>query len=122
MFKKLKKARLKEIKHDYNVESFIKVCESANFFGIKSKGKGQVRGNGVLALTHDFLIFYMWLPKRKIVIQYKSIQSCEKIKGFLGKIRGGAPLLKISFTDKQGFEDEAAWLVSDLNHWLSLFS
>ena len=89
---------------------------SANLFGLQSQGMGQVRGNGVLTLTETCLHFLMWLPKREVSIDLRTIRSIETPKSFLGKSKF-RPLLKVDFTDERGQQDAAAWLVADLEAW-----
>lgn len=43
--------------------------EDANSFGVESKGKWQVRGNGNLALTKHELLFAQWVPNRVVRIR-----------------------------------------------------
>ncbi|RLI61498.1 MAG: hypothetical protein DRO88_12960 [Promethearchaeia archaeon] len=117
MFSRLKKKRLNAIKKDFQTDSFEIVDNMANFAGIKSKGYSQIRGNGVLALTREYLIFYMWLPQRKFVIPRQSISKVEQVKSFLGKFRA-IPLMQITFLNSNGFQDKMAWWVLDLNAWL----
>ena len=89
---------------------------SANFFGVRSKGMGQVRGNGVLTLTDKRLHFLLWTPEREISIDLLSIRSTETPRSFLGRTKL-APLLQVNFTNERGEDDAAAWLVADLRAW-----
>lgn len=90
---------------------------SANLFGVRSQGMGQVRGNGVLTLTDRRLHFLMWLPKREVSIDLLNIRGVETPKSFLGKSKL-TPLLQVNFTDERGEEDAAAWIVRDLDEWV----
>lgn len=89
---------------------------SANLFGVRSQGMGQVRGNGVLTLTEHRLHFAMWLPKREVSVDLRNIRGIETPKSFLGKSKL-TPLLQVDFTDERGEQDAAAWLVADLEGW-----
>lgn len=97
-------------------ESIILRDPAANFFGIRSKGMAQVRGNGVLTLTDRRLHFLLWTPKREISIDLPSIRGTDTPRSFLGKTKV-APLLQVNFTNERGEEDAAAWLVGDLGAW-----
>lgn len=121
MFRRFRKNRLAAIKRDFNCEVFERVCDSANLLGQKSFGHHQIRGNGVLALHRDYLIFYMWYPQRKIVIPRQKITGASIVEKFLHKFKRGNPALKISFINEQGLSDEIAWLVIDLQWWRAQF-
>ena len=90
--------------------------ETANFFGLESRGPAQIRGNGFLGLSDDELVFVMWLPRRTIRIPRASMSSIDRPRSHLGKTVGH-PLLKILFTNAEGQTDSAAWLVRDLGAW-----
>jgi hypothetical protein len=81
-------------------------------FGVKSRGKAQIRGNGWLALTSDELIFVMWLPVRDVRIPRSAVLEAGTVKSWLGKTVG-ARLLHVRWE-----EDEAAWQVRDIESWL----
>ncbi|MFO8082257.1 MAG: hypothetical protein R6V07_18405 [Armatimonadota bacterium] len=89
---------------------------SANLIGVRSRGVGAVRGNGVLSLTERSLQFVMWLPRRSFSIALDDVTSVETPKSFMGrsKLR---ELLQVNFTDERGEEDAAAWVVADLPAW-----
>jgi len=89
---------------------------SANLFGVRSQGMGQVRGNGVLTLTNRRLHFLMWLPRRELSIELLSIRAIETPTSFLGKSRF-TPLLQVNFTTERGEQNAAAWQVADLEAW-----
>ena len=57
----------------------------ANFFGQKSRGVGQIRGNGMLVLTEDELWFLLAMPQDEYSIDFKSIISVTTVKSHLGK-------------------------------------
>ena len=89
---------------------------SVNFFGVRSRGMGQVRGNGVLSLTDGRLHFLMWLPRRELSIPVRAISATETPESFLGKSVFRA-LLEVDFENEAGEPDAAAWLVGDLPAW-----
>ena len=86
---------------------------SANFFGQRSAGVGQIRGNGQLALGADGLYFQRILPRRTYFVDYRDIHSVETTSSFLGKTRF-TPLLQINFTNDTGEADAMAWQVGDV--------
>lgn len=112
MFKK----RISEILEKILPEDRILVSQGANFFGQEKLGIKQIRGNGVLILTPNELFFEMFIPKKKLRISIKDITKLESTKWHLKKTKS-RPLLKVHFINKEGKEDSAAWLVSDLNLW-----
>ncbi len=93
----------------------IRTDTGANFFGLTSKGMGQVRGNGALVLTSRELFFIMAIPRREIVIPLNSITSLSLKKSHLGKTIA-YPLLRVDFSTFQG-SDSAAWAISKPEEW-----
>ena len=87
------------------------------FFGRGSAGRGQVRGNGDLALTAEELVFVMWVPRRTLRIRRADISGVDTPRGFLGKT-SGARLLRVHWRDGEGV-DEAAWEVDDVDAWVA---
>ncbi len=87
--------------------------QAANFFGLRSRGRLQIRGNGCLALGDEALVFVMWLPRKEVVIRRGAITAIDSADGHLGK-RVGRPLLRVAFDG-----DLAAWWVRDLDRWLA---
>ena len=89
------------------------VDDFANFFGLESRGRFQIRGNGCLALGDAQLVFAMWLPRRQLVIKRDRIEAVDTVDSHLGK-RIGRPLLHVTFNN-----DAAAWFVRDVDRWLA---
>jgi hypothetical protein len=87
------------------------------FFGRASAGRGQIRGNGDLALTADELVFVMWVPRRTLRIPRPAIEAVDTPRGFLGKT-SGARLLRVQWRDGDAV-DEAAWEVRDVDTWVA---
>lgn len=108
--------RIRKIYAKYQLQDAIIIVKNANFFGQKSLGYGQVRGNGVLALTSDKLFFEMWLPKKDIEIPINRITNIDNPIQFLGKTKL-RPLLKVTFINQNGQTDSAAWQISELDRW-----
>jgi hypothetical protein len=96
--------------------TLVIVDEAALFFGVRSRGVAQVRGNGYLAASEHALFFRMWVGKRKLQIPRDRMTGVSTPRSFLGKT-AGQTLLAISFTNDESQLDEAAWLVRDLSAW-----
>ncbi|MFO8182745.1 MAG: hypothetical protein R6U39_01095 [Candidatus Aegiribacteria sp.] len=88
----------------------------ANFFGLRSSGMKQVRGNGMLILTRSEIFFRMLLPSREFRIPLDSVTALKTPTSFLGRSKGRR-LLQVDFTSFDGQEDSAAWLVEDPDRW-----
>lgn len=86
----------------------------ANFFGQKSLGVTQVRGNGIFRITEDEIYFRMLMPSKVYRYQVSKISAVETPNSFLGKTKF-VPLLKVEFIDEQGNKDSAAWLLKGLD-------
>jgi hypothetical protein len=91
--------------------------EHASFLGLQSKGAGQMRGNGTLALTSDELAFVLWMPHQTIRIPLRDIVMVDTAKSHLGKSLA-TPLLRVRWTTA-GIEEIVAWRVVDLSGWLT---
>jgi hypothetical protein len=88
---------------------------SANSFGQESLGVWQIRGNGGLVLTERELHFFLFLPKRDLLIPLDSITEITFTKCHLGKATI-YNLLKVRFV-VDGKSDSIAWYVSDPQAW-----
>ena len=89
---------------------------NARLVGVKSRGRGQMRGTGTLALTPGEIVFLMWVPRRELRIARAAIESVETGHGVAGKWTG-AELLHVRWRSGDAV-DEAAWEVKDLGAWL----
>ncbi|MHA1987138.1 MAG: hypothetical protein ACW98D_10900 [Promethearchaeota archaeon] len=116
MLKRLFKKRIKEIHEKLETEKILIFDDMANFFGLESLGMWKVRGNGVLILTEENLLFGMWKPKKELTIPVKSIMKITNPKSHLHK-SVFKPLLKVIFKNEKGNNDSAAWFVQDLKKW-----
>ncbi len=116
VLRRLARSRIADADEMLAGERIILRESSANCFGLRSEGMGQVRGNGVLTLTDRRLHFLMWLPKRAVSIDLPNIRGIETPKSFLGKTKL-RPLLQVSFATERGEQNAAAWVVSDLDEW-----
>jgi hypothetical protein len=116
MLKKIFKKRIKEIHERLENEQILIYNDIANFFGLESLGTWKVRGNGVLILSEEELLFGMWKPKKELIIPVKSITEITNPKSHMHK-SVFKPLLKVTFKNEMGDNDSAAWFVKDLNKW-----
>ncbi|MBN1435267.1 hypothetical protein JW921_10940 [Candidatus Fermentibacterales bacterium] len=98
----------------------VMVSPGASFFGLESRGMGQVRGNGVLLLTSGQLCFEMLLPRRVFTIPLETVTGVQIVKSHLGKSRA-CPLLKVSFAGPAG-PDSAAWALGNPEEWVGAIS
>ncbi len=112
----IKRKRAEELFTNYHKDRIIYFSKEVNFFGQKSAGRSQVRGNGSLLLTPDELHFLRWVPKKNIVIPLDDIENIERVNSFLGKSKN-KELLKIEFNNQQGEADSAAWLLENMHAW-----
>lgn len=89
---------------------------NARLIGVQSRGRGQMRGTGTLALISGELVFLMWVPQRELRIPRAAIESVQTGHGVAGK-RVGGKALHVSWRSSDDV-DEAAWQVKDLDTWL----
>ena len=113
--KRLRRAAIVNLRSDVGEERVYQVND-CNFFGISSSGYGQVRGNGVLALTEKGLHFRMLAPKKYLFIPLESIREISHPRWFLGKSKA-RKLLQVDFFNQEGEKDAAAWLVPNYEWW-----
>ena len=116
MLKRLFKKRINEIHEKLDKEKILIFDDMANFFGLESLGIWKTRGNGVLILTEEELLFGMWKPKKELIIPIKSLSNITNPKSHMHK-SVFKPLLKVIFNNEKGDKDSAAWLVQDLVKW-----
>jgi len=112
----IKRKRAEELFTNYHKDRIIYFSKEVNFFGQKSAGRAQMRGNGSLLLTPDELHFLRWIPKKDIIIPLNDIENIERVNSFLGKKKNNE-LLKVEFNNKQGKKDSAAWLLDNMHAW-----
>ena len=105
-----------EVRSKLGEGQILAIDGSANFFGLESKGRWQIRGNGCLAATAHEILFRMWIPRREVTIPRDRIIAVEHARSHLGKTVF-RPILRIRFTRADGHRDAAAWWVRDLAAW-----
>lgn len=93
----------------------IRVDDRANFFGLASRGAMQLRGNGVLALYADEIVFVQLVVDRVIRIPLDAVVVVREVGGFRGKSIA-RPLLEVTWGAANA-EDAAVWYVADLEGW-----
>lgn len=116
VFKKTRERIAADVRARLGAERVTALEDGANCFGVESKGRAQIRGNGVLAATDDEILFVMWFPRKEVRIRRDRITAVERAKSHLGKTVF-QPLLRVRFTDDQGNPDSVAWWVSDVSTW-----
>lgn len=103
------------VRERFDKEDIIGATLRANFFGEKSKGGRQARGNGALILTKDIIWFMRAVPEKEFVIPVGSIKEITLPKSFNGK-SVLAPLLCVHYTDGDR-EDAMAWAIKEPDKW-----
>ncbi len=108
-------------KFDYAIEqigeqNIVLKTKSCNFFGQKSKGLSQIRGNGILILTGDGLFFELFVPSRYWFIPLEKMKDVGTPTRFLQKTNT-KPLLQINFTNEEGEDDAMAFYIKELDQW-----
>lgn len=92
--------------------------EKANFYGVASKGEGQVRGLGTLVLTPEELAFFQLVPAQEVRVPRAAITHVEVARSFLGKTQGRDLLVVEWRTDGDvAAEERAAFDVPRLDEW-----
>jgi len=114
MFRKRSNEILAKLEGRETIRTFV----GTNFFGQESLKLRQVRGNGVLVLTPEVLYFEMWVPRKVLQIPITDIIDIEVTKWHLKKTKN-RDLLKVHFMNMSGEPDSAAWLVNNLDFWIS---
>jgi hypothetical protein len=109
--KKMEQAILQK----FNKEDLLAANPRANFFGMKSKGGRQIRGNGALVLTKNELYFLRACPEMEYRIPIEKITGVSLPKSFNGKSIF-YPLLCITYQADNG-EDAMAWAVREPKKW-----
>ena len=113
--RRLRKEAIANLRSDVGEEKVYQVND-CNFFGVSSSGYGQIRGNGVLALTEKGLHFRMLAPRKYLFIPLESIREVSHPRWFLGKSKARM-LLRVDFFDQDEEKDAAAWLVPHHEWW-----
>jgi hypothetical protein len=115
VFKSIRRKLEKYIQDRFDMNKIIGATTKANFFGLKSKGAKQIRGNGAIVLTRDQLFFIRALPFKEYKIPIKAINSVSMPKSFNGK-SVFTELLCVHY-NVDGIEDSIAWAVDNPVKW-----
>ena len=115
LFGSVEKKLYERVEKRFVGQRIIVMALKANFFGQKSKGGRQVRGNGALVLTETELWFSLAAPEREISIPLSQIKSVILKRSHLGKTVF-RPLLYIEYSS--GVDDDSiAWHVNQPEEW-----
>lgn len=109
-------ARAEAVMEDVRGGRRPRKLETVRGLGVRSRGRGQVRGTGRLALFDDELVFVQWVPRRETRIPLTAIQAINTPRVFLGKTVGRR-LLAVTWRSPEGVEEQAAWEVRNLDAW-----
>ena len=99
----------------FDLREIIGATTKANFFGEKSKGGCQVRGNGALVLTKEELFFIRAAPEKEFSIPVQNITNISLPRSFNGKSILH-PLLCVHFR-VENKEDAMAWAIKKPQRW-----
>ena len=99
--------------------AILAIEKSANCVGVRSRGHGQIRGNGCLALTADELYFRLWVPSRTTRVPLEAVTAVGTGRAFMGKA-SALEHVRVTFEGGDGQQDEAAWIVRDAQRWKGL--
>ncbi|MFQ6104644.1 MAG: hypothetical protein ACE5OP_10170 [Candidatus Glassbacteria bacterium] len=113
VIKKIGRGRSAEIMSKFEGREVLFTSRGAQYFGRKSSGLMQIRGNGDLIITPEEVYFEMWFPKRVFRTPLSSLIAVETPRFFNGR-SVFMPLLKLTFHSETGGEDAVGWYVKDL--------
>jgi hypothetical protein len=113
--KSLEKSLRPRVERRYAAENILLASYEADFFGLESRGLGQVRGNGALILTPGELHFIQAVPGREVVIPLEGITAVSVVRSHLKKWVA-RDLLRVDYRTPGGPE-AAAWFVYDPSGW-----
>lgn len=103
------------IQKRFDKNEIIGATTRANFFGEKSKGGKQIRGNGALVLTKSQLVFIRAMPFKEYILSIESITQVKMPNSFNGK-SVLSKLLCVHF-NVEGAEDSIAWAIKNPEIW-----
>jgi hypothetical protein len=95
----------------------LMIDETAVCLGLRSLEWGQPRGRGCLALTPDEVVFALWSPRRWIRVERADLVAAESLAEHRGTRR--RPFLRLVAHTSDDFEDEARFVVRELDSWLA---
>jgi len=115
IFRSTQKKLKNHILNKFNKDEVIGATTRANFFGFKSLGSMQIRGNGAIVLTNEFLYFIRATPFQEHIVPIKKIKQISLPKSFNGK-SVFKQLLCIHYQN-DGQEEAIAWAVKNPERW-----
>ncbi len=115
VFKSVRNKLESYIQERFDSKEIIGATTRANFFGEKSKGGKQIRGNGAIVLTNDQLVFIRAMPFKEYIIPIKSITRVSLPNSFNGK-SVFSRLLCVHYIN-EGTEDAIAWAIINPEKW-----
>lgn len=115
LFRSTQKKLERYIQRKFNQKEIIGATTRANYFGLKSLGSRQIRGNGAIVLTRNTLFAIRAKPFQELIIPIENINEISLPTSFNGK-SVFKKLLCIHYqTDSQ--EEAIAWAVADPEKW-----
>lgn len=115
VFKVVRKKLENHIQQKFDPNDIVGATTNANFFGIKSKGFRQIRGNGALVLTREQICVVRALPFQAFFIPIDSVKTVSISRSFNGKTVF-KELLCVCFS-AEGREDAVAIAVDRPERW-----
>ena len=114
-FSQIRRKLGKLVTDKFDKEEILGATTRANFFGIKSKGGNQIRGNGALVLTRNEIYFIRAVPQKEYRIPISSIRKVSTPRFFNGK-SALVSLLCVNYDTEYG-EDSIAWALKNTKKW-----
>jgi len=105
----------KYILNKFNKNDIIGATTRANFFGLKSLGSKQIRGNGAIVLTKNKLYFIRATPFLEHIIPIEEIREISLPTSFNGK-SVFKKLLCIHYQN-DGQDEAIAWTIKSPEKW-----
>ncbi len=119
LFRKVLPRRAEEIERAFGGRQVIKSTRRANSFGKLSMKYARIKGNGVLALFPEELVFHMFYPKLEYHVPLDRIEKIEHPKFFRGR-SALREILAVCYTEEDGSEDAIGILVEDPHDWANV--
>ncbi len=114
--KRMRTAGEQRMRERFTDSQIVRKDLTANFFGLQSRGAGQIRGNGVLVLARNELWFSRFMAREDLSIPLKTIQGVRLVDSHLGKRILNRQLVWVQFHTPAGL-DAVAWAVADPSGW-----
>lgn len=114
-FRLTQKKLEKYILTEFNKDEILGATTRANFFGLKSLGSKQIRGNAAIVLTNDKLFSIRASPFQELVIPIENIDEISLPTSFNGR-SVFKQLLCIHYQN-DGQEEAIAWTLANPEKW-----